>query len=354
MTTAAKYAYMVDTTTGTVLLDKNGDAPMAPSSMSKLMTGFMLFEQLRDGRVKMDDTFPISERAYKVGGSTMFAEVNTRVAVEDLIRGMIVVSGNDACVAIAEALASSEDAFAVEMTKRGREIGLTNSTFKNATGLPAADHLMSPRDLATLAQRIIADFPQYYHFYSEKEFRYGKQKQGNRNPLLYKNIGADGLKTGHTNDAGYGLTASVIRNGRRLVLVVNGLTSMNERSRESERLIDWGFREWESYAIAKVGDAVDNAPVWLGEEATVPVGVASNFTATLKRTSRPDMKVTVKYDGPVAAPVVKGMPVGTLTVTAPNTTPLSVPLVATADVPRLGVFGRMAASLRHLVGGKTS
>ncbi|MBF0248539.1 MAG: D-alanyl-D-alanine carboxypeptidase, partial [Alphaproteobacteria bacterium] len=242
--TPASHVYLMDTRTNAVLLNKSGNDLMAPASMSKLMTLFMVFERLQDGRLSLDDKFTVSENAWakggaKTGGSTMFLEPGMRVRVEDLIRGIIVQSGNDACIVIAEALSGTEDAFAQEMTERARELGMTDSTFRNSTGWPNPDHRVTAHDLAILAKLTVEKFPTYYSYYSEKEFTFNGIRQSNRNPLIYKDMGADGLKTGHTEESGYGLTASAERQGRRLVLVVNGLESQKMRSTESERLLDW-------------------------------------------------------------------------------------------------------------------
>ncbi|MGH6718645.1 MAG: D-alanyl-D-alanine carboxypeptidase family protein, partial [Alphaproteobacteria bacterium] len=220
--TTAREAILIDDTTGAILLEKNADQLMPPSSMSKIMTVYMVFERLRDGSLAMEDELPVSETAWRMGGSKMFIDVGSRVKVADLLRGVIVQSGNDATIALAEGLAGSEDAFADQMTARAHALGMTNSTFKNASGWPHEDHLTTARDLALLASRIIRDFPDYYPLFAETEFTYNGIHQGNRNPLLYKDLGADGLKTGHTADAGYGLTASAVRDGRRLILVLNG------------------------------------------------------------------------------------------------------------------------------------
>ena len=269
--TMAREALLVDMDTGAVLLEKNADKPMPPASMSKIMTTYMVFSRLREGKLAMDDTLPVSERAWRRGGcvsdgSTMCLKLGERVKVEDLLQGIIVQSGNDASIVIAEGLAGSEEAFASEMNKKAKEIGLKGSVFRNSTGLPEPDHVMTARDLAVLAERTIKDFPEYYHFYSEKEFTYNGIKQGNRNPLLYKSVGADGLKTGHTKEAGYGLTASAKQADRRVVLVVAGLPSMAARAEESVRLIDYAFREFENVPLVKAGEQVETASVWLGEE----------------------------------------------------------------------------------------
>ncbi len=349
--TQAEQAFLVDFETGAVLLDKNADVRMPPSSMSKMMTAYMVFERLKDGRLSLEDELPVSEKAWRKGGSKMFVEVGNTVRVEDLLRGVIVQSGNDACIVLAEGLAGSEEAFAEQMTVRGREIGLTDSNFTNATGWPDDNHYVTARDLATLAKRIIVDHSEYYHLYSEKEFTWNDIRQGNRNPLLYKNIGADGLKTGHTEAAGYGLTASAVQNGRRLVLVVNGLPSVRARSDESERLMSWGFREFNNYALFKAGDTVDDAPVWLGDTATVPLVVAEDLTVTLPRNERNGMQVAVVYDSPIPAPIPAGQEIAKLRVSWPGGVPVEVPLQAGAEVEQLGPFGRIFASIKFLVLG---
>ena len=244
--TSAGQAILVDANTGTVLFEKNADEITFPSSMTKLMTIYLVFAHLADGSLHLDDELPVSEKAWRMQGSKMFVEVGTSVRVEDLLRGVVVQSGNDATVVLAEGLAGSEEAFAVEMTEMAQELGMTNSVFRNASGWPDPDHVSSARDLAILAQRTIEDFPQYYHYYAEEVFVWHDIEQHNRNPLLYNTPGADGLKTGHTEAAGYGLTASAERDGRRLILVVNGLASTQERASEGQRLIEYGFREFET------------------------------------------------------------------------------------------------------------
>lgn len=352
--TMAREALLVDMDTGAVLLEKNADKPMPPASMSKIMTTYMVFSRLREGKLAMDDTLPVSERAWRRGGcvsdgSTMCLKLGERVKVEDLLQGIIVQSGNDASIVIAEGLAGSEEAFASEMNKKAKEIGLKGSVFRNSTGLPEPDHVMTARDLVVLAERTIKDFPEYYHFYSEKEFTYNGIKQGNRNPLLYKSVGADGLKTGHTKEAGYGLTASAKQADRRVVLVVAGLPSMAARAEESVRLIDYAFREFENVPLAKAGEQVETASVWLGESDTVPLQATQDVVITVPRRARSDMKLAVVYDGPVPAPIRKGDPLGKLVMSAPGIAPVEVPLVAGGDVERRGPIGRAFAALGNLV-----
>lgn len=354
--TTAKHAILVDATTGAVLFEKAADEPMPPASMSKIMTSYLVFKRLKDGTIKMEDELPVSENAWRQGGaasggSTMFLKLGDRVSVADLLRGIIIQSGNDACIVIAEGLAGSEAAFAEEMTRVGRQIGLKNSVFRNSSGLPDPGEYMTARDLAILAKRVIEDFPEYYPMFAEKQFVYNKIRQGNRNPLLYKNVGADGLKTGHTLASGYGLTASAVQGDRRLILVVNGLPSMQARADESERLLDYGFREFDNYVLFKPDEPVVTADVWLGEQPTVPLVAPGGALVTLPRKARPEMKVAVSYDGPVPAPIVKGQPIGTLMVTAPGIEAIEIPLVAQTDVERLGLFGRLMAALGHMVRG---
>jgi D-alanyl-D-alanine carboxypeptidase (penicillin-binding protein 5/6) len=331
---------------------------MHPASLTKMMTVHMLFKRLKEGSLSLDDTFTVSEHAWRVGGaksggSTMFLEPGQRVRVEDLIRGIVIQSGNDASIVVAEGLASSEAAFAEEMTAEAHRLGMTHTTFRNASGLPAPDHLTTAHDLAILAMETIRDFPEYYHYYSEKEFTYNGIRQGNRNPLLYLDMGVDGLKTGHTEQSGYGLAASAKRGDRRLVLVINGLPSIKMRSREGERLMEWGFREFNNYKLYAAGDTVTKADVWLGQEKSVPLVINKDLVITMPRKARNDMKVAAQYEGPIAAPIAKGDKLAKLVVTAPDVAPVEIPLEAGADVDRLGIFGRLGAALKYLIWGNT-
>jgi D-alanyl-D-alanine carboxypeptidase (penicillin-binding protein 5/6) len=349
--TAAREAILIDATTGAVLMEKDADVAMPPASMSKIMTAYMVFTRLKEGRLKLDDTLPVSEKAWKMGGSKMFVQVGTEIRVEDLLQGVIVQSGNDACIVLAEGLAGSEEAFAQAMTEKAHEIGLTNSSFANATGWPDPGQRMTARDLATLALRTIENFPEFYHFYSEKEFEWSDIRQGNRNPLLYKTVGADGLKTGHTEEAGYGLTASAVQDDRRLILVVTGLESVRARSEESERLLRWGFREYDNYALYAANETVDDAPVWLGEASTVPLVAKDDMVLTLPRKARKGMKVSVNYVSPIPAPIEEGEEVAELVVTPSEGDPVSFPLYAGATVGQKGPFGRIVAAVEFLIFG---
>tara|TARA_B100000674_G_C37966698_1_gene974942 strand:- start:2823 stop:4007 length:1185 start_codon:yes stop_codon:yes gene_type:complete len=356
--TLAKEVVLMDADTGAILFQKNGDIPMSPASMSKLMTVFIIFERLRDGRLSLDDTFRVSENAWRKGGaksgsSTMFLEPGKRVRIEDLIRGIIVQSGNDACIVIAEGISGSEEAFSDEMTERARQLGLTNSTFKNSTGWPHAEHKMSPIDLALLAKLTIEKFPEYYHYYAERSFVYNGIKQNNRNPLIYRDMGSDGLKTGHTQDSGYGLIGSATRGDRRLIVVVNGLQSKKERAREPERLLEWGFREFNNYHLLSAGEVIKEASVWLGKESMVNLIIENNLNLTLHKKARREMVVKVRHTRTIPAPVKKGDQIATLIVSAPGEQKVEVPLIAAANIERLGLVGRVIAAFKHLLWGSS-
>ena len=351
METTAKQAYIVDLQTGAVLLEKDSTTPTPPASLSKLMTLYMVFERLKGGHLSLDDKFVVSRKAWRMGGSKMFVEVDKQVRVEDLVRGIVVQSGNDACIVVAEALFGSEGAFADAMNRKAREIGLTDTNLVNSTGWPAENHVMSPRDLAALARRIIEEFPEYYPYFAEKSFRYNKIKQGNRNPLLYRDTGADGLKTGRTRAAGYGLAASAIRDGRRVVMVLTGLPNARKRSFEARRLLDWAYQSFRNYDLFERGAVVEKADVWLGQEDTVPLVTERDIKISLPRASRRGLKAKVVYEGPVPAPIVEGSKIARLVVTAPDFKTVEVPLVAGADVAQVGVFGRLGAAIGYMVWG---
>lgn len=357
--TAAKQAILMDFDTGAVLLEKNADEPMHPSSMSKLMTLELLFKALKEGHVKLDDKFIVSQHAWKTGGagtdgSTMFAAINSSVPVEDLIRGITVQSGNDACIVIAEGLAGTETEFAHNMNMRAKELGMMNSHFTNSTGLPDPDHLTTARDLAILARHLIKAYPEYYPYFAEREYTWNKITQQNRNPLLYFDMGADGLKTGHTSQAGYGLAASAVRAGRRLVLVVNGLTSQSERANESRRLMEIGFRDFKLYRLLEANAVVDEAAVWNGAVSKVPLVVKDPVQVMLRRSARTGLRVVVRYNGPIVAPIEKGQQVGTLDVAAPGAVPVSVPVYAGAPVERVGPVGQIGNALYYLLQGRAT
>jgi D-alanyl-D-alanine carboxypeptidase (penicillin-binding protein 5/6) len=352
--TQAREAILVDMTTGSVLFEKDADQRMPTASMSKIMTMFMVFEALEDGRLELDDRLLVSEQAWRMGGSRMFVEVDTRVRVEDLIRGVIVQSGNDASVVLAEGLAGSEAEFARRMTERAHGLGMHDSNFMNATGWPDPEHYSTARDLATLAAELITTFPQYYGYYSETEFQYGvgldgepMDPQHNRNPLLYRDIGADGLKTGHTREAGYGLTASAVRGDRRLILVINGLPSASARAEEAVRLMSWGFREFDALELFEAGETVATAEVWMGEAAEVPMVLGEDLAITLRQGQRDDLELVARLEEPVPAPIVAGEPIGTLVISAPDMPVREEPLLAAETVERRGFLGRVAGAIGH-------
>ena len=352
--TKAKQAILIDFETGATLFEKNADEIMFPASMTKIMTAYLVFEALRDERLAMEDTITISEKAWRTGGSKMFIEVGKQVSVSDLLRGIIIQSGNDASVAIAEALSGSEAAFAEQMTEKAREMGMVDTIFRDATGLPDPEHVTTARDLAILAKRIIADFPDLYPMFSEKTFTFNEIRQGNRNPLLYKELGVDGLKTGFIDAAGYGLTASVKRGDRRLIMVVNGLESVRDRGDQAEKLITWGLREFDNYPLFKAGEVVEAADIWLGDAANVALILNEDLTVTLPRKARKQMKVAVTYEGPIPAPIAKGTQIASLVISGPEMTAIERPLYAGAEVGSLNFFGRIGGALSYLVFGASS
>ena len=354
--TSAREAIVMDFHTGTVLFSKNPDQLMAPASMSKIMTIYLLFQQIKEGKLSLDDTFIVSENAWRRGGeasgsSTMFLLPGKRVRVEDLIRGIIVQSGNDACIVVAENISESEDAFAEIMTAKAVELGMVNTVFQNSTGWPNPDHVTTARELGMLAIELIRKFPEFYHYFLERKFSYNNIVQSNRNPLLNKYPGADGLKTGHTNAAGYGLTASAVRAEQRLLVVINGLKSKKERASESAKLLDWGFRHYKNYLLFKANEEVETAKLWLGVTETVPLVIEKSLILTLPRMNRKSMKVKVSYNGPIPAPVKKGDQIASLLIEVPENTSISIPLLAGASVEKLGVIGRLRQTIKFLLWG---
>lgn len=350
--TAARWAFAMDFNTGAELLNKAADEEMPPSSMTKLMTLYIVYSRLKDGKMRLDDMLPVSERAWRMGGSKMFVQIGTEVKVEDLIRGIEVDSGNDACIVLAEAISGSELQFAELMNETAKKLGLTHSHFTNSTGWPDPDLHMSARDIAMLAADIIRTFPDYYHYAGERTFRYNNIEQGNRNPLVQKGT-ADGLKTGHTEAGGYGLVASTLRGNRRVILVLNGMDSMHQRAEEGERLMDWAFTNFDDVTLFAANQAVENVPVWLGATSTVPLVTADQgaLVVTMPRNWQKTATIKVDYATPVRAPVAHGTRLGSVTVAGQGVPSMEIPLVAGADVAKLGFPGRALAVLAHYVHG---
>jgi D-alanyl-D-alanine carboxypeptidase (penicillin-binding protein 5/6) len=336
--TRATQAILIDARTGRVLFEKDADTPVPPASMSKLMTMIMVFEALKAGSLTLDQQFTVSEDAWRrggamSGGSTMYAELNSSIRLEDLIKGAVIHSANDACIVIAASMAGSEEAFAQRMTARARELGATNATFRNATGLPDPEHRMSVRDLSVLARHIITRFPEYYRYYAMPEFTWNGITQQNRNPLLKDYPGADGMKTGYTRESGYGLVGSAERDGRRLIMVIAGLNSIAERRQEAQKLLDWGFSQFRSVDVYEKGDRVGQARVWGGTARNVPLLAAQSVRVALTAEEEEVAEVKLAYNGPLMAPVEAGKEVGKVRFIVDGITVAEVPVVTAGAVP---------------------
>ena len=344
--TKAREALVIDDVTGMVMFEKDADTPMPPASMSKLMTLYMLFEALRDGRVTNDTEFLVTPHAQSMEGSRMFVEAGTKVRVEDLIHGIIVQSGNDACVVVAEGLAGSETTFAEQMTKRAHELGMTQSSFANASGLPDPGQMMSARDLVILAQHLIDDFPEEYKYFSETEFTWNDIRQHNRNPLLELGLGVDGLKTGHTAEAGYGLVGSAVQNGQRVLFMVGGLANEAERAEETQAIVKWAFGAFDTVRYFDAGAQVAEADVWLGATPKIALVAPRDLQMLVPREDRAGVKARVVYNAPIEAPIAQGQTLGALRVDVPGHDPVSFDLVAAGDVPRGGLLTRINAAAR--------
>lgn len=357
--TQARAAYVVDLTTDTVLLAKNPDESLPPASMAKLMTVLVLFEALRDNpNVKLDTRFGVSTKAREMAGSTMFLNERDRPTVEELIQGIIVQSGNDATVVVAEGLAGTEEAFAKILNERAKSLGLTNSVFANASGWPDPNQLMSVHDLAIVAEHLITEFPEYYHFFAQEEYPYdgrAPKNRFNRNPLLKLNIGADGLKTGHTAEAGYGLVGSAKQGDRRIVFVIFGMPSMKDRAEESERIASWAFRQFADVTLAKKGAIVAEAPVWMGSARHVGLMAPKDLTILTQASAVKDVKAEVVYNSPITAPFTEGQEIAELVITRPGLPESRLPLVADRTVSAGGFLPRLRSAvdvLLHRVAGQ--
>ena len=352
---SAEFAFVTDFGSGKVLMEKQPDALMKPASMAKIMTVYIAFERIADGSLSLDDTFLISEKAWRKGGSKTFVEVGKEVSVRDLLYGVVVQSGNDAAIAIAEGISGTEEGFAEEMNYVARKLGMENTVFRNSTGWPHLEQHTTARDLNILATALIREFPadkypELYPMFAEKDFTYNGIKQGNRNPLVYGTQGADGLKTGHTEESGYGLVGSAHRDGQRVVMVLNGMKSMKQRSSESRRLIDLMFREFKLYRFYDKGQPVDRANVWLGTKNKIDLVLEEPLHLVMARSDRRKMKVSVNWNDPVPAPITAGQAIGTLVLELPSGK-TTYPLLAAENVDGLGMFDRVGEALKYLIFG---
>jgi D-alanyl-D-alanine carboxypeptidase (penicillin-binding protein 5/6) len=360
LTSPAEQAILIEATTGDVLFEKNADEQMTPSSMSKLMTVYIAFQQLKAGSISLDDEYYVENTptwqewrntSTQDRGSTMYVNAGDTVTIADLLRGIIVQSGNDACAQIALAIAGDVGVFVNMMNDEAANLGLTQSHFMNTNGWPEDNHYMSARDIAKLSMALAKEFPEYYTIFAEREFSYAGVNQPNRNRLLYRMEGADGLKTGHTEDGGYGLASSAVQDGRRLVLVVNGMSSDNARVGESQRLLTYGFRNFGIYDMLKAGQVIDNADVWLGDQPTVPLVAEQDVTISMNTQARRNMMAKVIYEGPISAPIQRGQPIATLELSGNGMETKTYPLVAGADVDELGGLSRIKAAFTYMLMG---
>lgn len=354
--TKAKQAFMIDADTGTVLFAKDADALFPPASLAKLMTMEVVFNAIKLGRLTLDDEFQVSENAWRTGGapsrtSTMFAELGSSIRLEDLIQGVIVQSANDGCIIIAEGMAGSEENFAQLMTERAREIGLSKSVFRNSTGLPAEGQVVTARELVMLAQHIWREYPEFYRYYSQGEFTWNKILQRNRNPLLGLNIGADGLKTGFTEESGYAIVGSVRRDDRRLFVALSGMESDNQRAEESRRILDWGMRAFEKLALYEAGEVVGEAKTFGGAKGGVALRANGPISIFVPVTNRDRLIARIVYEGPIVAPVEEGTPIGTLKVWIGDTMSQETPLFAAENVATGALHQRALDAVEELLIG---
>jgi D-alanyl-D-alanine carboxypeptidase (penicillin-binding protein 5/6) len=354
--TIAPQAILVDADTGTVLFEKDADTPAPPSSMTKIMTTYLVFDRIKSGDISLSDTMPVSEKAWRKGGSKMFVKVGTDVKLDDLLHGILTQSGNDACIVVAESLGGSEESFAETMTKRAVEMGAKNSNFLNSTGWPDEGHVSTPRDLAIIAERTVKDFPELYKdYYGTTEFTCNNIKQGNRNPLLYESgFEADGLKTGTTDAGGHGLVGSATKDGRRLILVVNGLKTTKERRTAARELMTWGFNEFKNVKVASANQAVEKADVWGGAEDTVPLITKEDIVVTVPRRDVKSVEISMVYDAPLASPLQKDQEVGYISVKNKGEELKRFPLYTSKEVQQAGFFQRISNSVNYLIWGKNT
>ena len=358
--TVAEYVFVTDFNSGRVLMAKQQDLPMKPASMAKIMTTYIVFARIAEGSLALSDQFVVSEKAWKMGGSRSFLQAGRSYSLDELLHGVIVQSGNDAAVVIAEGISGSEENFVAEMNMTAANLGMKNTRFTNATGWPHPDLTTTAEDLGLLATALIRNFPvetypDLYPIFGKKTYTLNKIKQGNRNPLLYgksaANNGVDGLKTGYTSESGYGLVASAERDGQRVIMVLNGMNSKKERSSESRRLMDFIFREYRSYNFFTAGEVIDQAEVWLGEARHVSLVLEDGFSKVLSRSERAKTKLSVNWSGPVPAPISKGQKIGELIIETDGKITDKLPLLAAENVRQLGMLDRIGEALKYLIFG---
>ena len=347
--TSAENALLIDFDTNQILYSKNEEKKIYPASMSKLMTLYILFDSLKKGIVTLDDKFVVSRNAYQKEGSTIYAELGTEISVQNLIRGIIVSSGNDACIIVAEALSGSEDNFANQMNFYAEEMGLRNSNFKNSSGLHNEDHYTSAEDLVKLSNLLITDFPDYYPYFAERSFTWNSIIQYNRNNILRLDLGVDGLKTGYTSKSGYGVIVSSEKNGRRLIGIVTGLKSVDDRTNEISRLINYGYRGFKSYSVFKDNQIIDYAKVWKGNKNNLPLIVDKDINLLLDIPGRRGINVEYKYNEPIYAPIFKGDVVGSIDIIVPGRKNIKLDLLAGEDVKQVNFFTGFIRSLDYFL-----
>lgn len=352
----APHAILIDAENGGVLFERDADKLIFPASLAKLMTAEYVFNEIKSGRLNLTDEFPVSENAWRKGGapsggSTMFAALHSRISVDDLLHGVIIHSGNDACIVLAEGIAGSEAEFAAKMTQRARAIGLAKSTFANSNGLPDPGNQVTTRELGILARHIILTYPEYYKIYGQREFLWNKIRQSNRNPLLGMEIGADGLKTGFTKEAGYGLVGSAEQNGLRLIVVVNGLHTAKERGEEAKKLLEWGFKSFERRILFAEGQTVGTAKIYGGAESSVPLVAGREVRVMMPKSGGDRLIARIVYTGPVPAPIQQGTPIGVLKVWRNENVILQMPLKAAEPVARGSLPQRAVDAVSELVIG---
>ena len=351
ISTKAKYAVVMDYDTGNILFNKSAEQRIFPASMSKLMTIYILFEALAEGKINLDSEFHVSKKAWKKGGSKMFVELDSNVKVIDLLKGIIVQSGNDACIVVAEGISGDEDTFAELMNAKAREIGLVNSNFTNSTGWPDDNHYMTPLDLAVLAKRLIQDFPDFFKLFKEKEYTYNNIKQNNRNPLLYSYKFADGLKTGYTEISGFSLTSSAIKSNRRLIAVLSGMDNAKERKDETIKVLEWAFREYTNIKLFSKGDSIIEADVWLGKKAIIDLVAKNDILFTLQKKNKKKFQAKVILNSPIQAPISKDETYGKIIISDTINGNIEYSLVAKENIKKAGIFRKISSAFSYLIFG---